>query len=188
MAAEVLRHTVTERVSIRFCEPSDARAIQAYASDKKISASSHVPYPYPQNGGETFVKDAVESRISGQTYAFSVFYEGDFAGIVSLLAVNAIEETAELGYWIAVPFWGKGIATDAVHQAICYATTTLNLSTMYSECLASNLASARVLEKNGFIYIEDFTIEGPPEAPFTGQQARRFRLTRNEWIHGQYSR
>jgi RimJ/RimL family protein N-acetyltransferase len=99
--------------------------------------------------------------------------------VVSLLAVNAAEATAEVGYWVAVPFWGRGIATAAVKEVIRYAFVDLTLSRLYADCLAKNLSSARVLQKCGFLEIGQFTIEAPPR--FKGELARRFSLGSLDW-------
>ena len=57
---------------------------------------------------------------------------------------------AEIGYWLAQPFWGQGIMTDAVRAFVTYAFNELELQRLTAHVFQKNLASARVLEKNGF--------------------------------------
>jgi RimJ/RimL family protein N-acetyltransferase len=56
---------------------------------------------------------------------------------------------AELGYWIAKPFWGNGYATEAARAVVDYAFRERGLNRVLAECFAGNPASARVLEKAG---------------------------------------
>jgi RimJ/RimL family protein N-acetyltransferase len=88
---------------------------------------------------------------------------------------------AELDYWVAVPFWNKGIATAAAKEAIRYAFEGLGLTTLYSSCLVRNPASARVLEKNGFTQISEFVNDGRFGTKFEGEPMKRFRLFRADW-------
>ena len=58
--------------------------------------------------------------------------------------------TAELGYWLAEPYWGHGIATAAVRAFVAYGFETFPLDRIYASAYANNPASVRVLEKAGF--------------------------------------
>lgn len=86
--------------------------------------------------------------------------------------------TAELDYWIALPFWGRGIATQAARLAIAYAFETLGLHTLYSGGLVQNGAPMRVLEKNGFTKLGEFAYDGPR---FAGEAVARYRLDREAY-------
>ncbi|MFY0022190.1 GNAT family protein, partial [Acinetobacter baumannii] len=61
--------------------------------------------------------------------------------------------SAEIGYWLAEPFWGQGIATEAVRQLVEYTFYYFDIVRLYAEVFETNKASMRVLEKNGF-YLE----------------------------------
>ncbi|MDO5575952.1 MAG: GNAT family protein, partial [Fibrobacter sp.] len=60
--------------------------------------------------------------------------------------------TAELGYYIAEPYWGKGIGTLSVKQICNYIFAETSILRIYAEPFAYNTASCRVLEKAGFTY------------------------------------
>jgi RimJ/RimL family protein N-acetyltransferase len=123
------------KVVIRPIEPTDAPDVQKYAADPRVSQTTNVPYPYPENGAEAFIEAARMARNAGQQYVFSIRYEESFVGVISLDAVNREEGTAELDYWLAPPCWNKGIATAATRQAIRYAFEEVGLSVLYSACL-----------------------------------------------------
>lgn len=168
-------------VTLRLIETTDAPAVQQYASDPKISQTTNVPYPYPEDGGLGFVARVIAGREAGRQYAFAIQYEGQFAGVMTLNAVDTKAGTAELDYWVAAPFWNKGLGTAAAGEAIRYAFAELGLSALHSACLVSNPASARVLEKSGFTLIATLINDGAFGAKFMGESMKRFRLRRSEW-------
>lgn len=59
-------------------------------------------------------------------------------------------KNAELGYWLAEPFWGKGIVTAAIKQIVAEAFETYDLVRIFARPFHTNVASHRVLEKAGF--------------------------------------
>lgn len=153
----------------------DAAQIERYAADPAIAATSHVPHPYPRGGGLVFASHAVEAWRSGDGYAFSILADDAFAGLMSLTAVNRLLASAQVGYWIAVPFWGRGIASEGLRLAVTSAFGELGLQQLGAGCLEANLASARVLQKNGFIEGPSFVYAGA-DGRFEGQRIRTFQL------------
>jgi len=98
------------------------------------------------------------------------------------MALNAVDKqagTAELDYWVAVPFWNRGIGTAAARPVIEFAFEELGLSTLQSCCLPGNMASVRVLEKNGFVKVGEFVNDGKYGNKFLGQSMKRFQLKYN---------
>ena len=59
--------------------------------------------------------------------------------------------SAEIGYWLGEPFWGRGIATSALVAVTSYAIETHRLTRIYAVPFAWNAASCRVLEKAGYV-------------------------------------
>src|SRR5512142_3366365 len=108
-------------VSLRLVERTDAADVQRYAADPGVAQTSNVPHPYPEDGGVAYVERVIVGRETGHQYAFVIQYDGHFAGIMTLNAVDREAGTAELDYWVAVPFWNQGIGTTAARAAIQYA-------------------------------------------------------------------
>ncbi|MCL1908791.1 MAG: GNAT family N-acetyltransferase [Holophagaceae bacterium] len=73
-------------------------------------------------------------------------------GIGSTRLFDIHGQTAEIGYWLGEPFWGKGLATRAVRLFADYAFGQLRFLRLQAMMMAENMKSARVLEKNGFIF------------------------------------
>jgi len=86
-------------------------------------------------------------------YAFLIFSDADDALLGGLTMSNVrrgVTQTAVLGYWIGKPHAGRGYMTEAVRATVAFAFETLNLHRLEAATMPNNLASIRVLERNGF--------------------------------------
>ncbi len=169
----------TTDVDIRPLELSDAPAVQRYASDQRVARTTTIPRPYPEDGGEQFVKKCLGAHEQGRLFPFAILADEEMIGVLELKVVKGQYRTVQCDYGIASSHWGKGITTRAVGLALTYAFQELDMATVNSGCLARNPASARVLEKNGFTEIGQFIYNSPK---FKDEPARRFRLTKQEWL------
>jgi len=169
-----------DKLTIRPIQQADAAAIQQYASDPRIAATCNVPHPYPDGAAEQFIRYATGVRDAGTAYVFSILLDGEFAGLMSLNDVNLSEGTAALDYWVAVPFWGKGIGSAAARLVVDFAFGALGLRELHSGCLARNPASARVLEKAGFTEVGSMVHDGAGTGKFTGETIRLFQQKHSE--------
>ena len=83
--------------------------------------------------------------------AFAIDVGGDAVGGVSLRPGEDVERYgAEIGYWLGVAYWNRGITTDAVRAVTTHALTTLGLLRVFALPFTRNAASARVLERVGY--------------------------------------
>jgi RimJ/RimL family protein N-acetyltransferase len=107
-----------------------------------------IPYPYTEKDAEFFIGLC---RNEKPAVTFAIDYNGDLSGCIGLVTQHDIYRlSAELGYWIGEPYWGKGIATSAVNQIVEYGFTEIGLIRIYSGIFDFNKASQKVLEKAGF--------------------------------------
>ena len=169
-------------VTIRPLRYSDAAAVQHYASDERVARTTNIPQPYPENGGETFVRRSIRAHRNREGFSFAIVADGDMIGVVGLGAVDYEKRSVRCDYAIASSHWGKGITTRAVALALNYAFCELDMEIVHSACLKCNPASARVLEKNGFQETEGFIYNN---SKFKDEPARRFQLTQQAWIVAQ---
>jgi RimJ/RimL family protein N-acetyltransferase len=141
-------------ISLRSWRASDLNALVRLADNRKIwdNMRDHFPYPYTR-------KHALERiRLHGDEKPvryFAIEGDGSLVGAITLIKKSDIERcTAELGYWIGEPFWGMGIASEAVRQIVSSAfDRDPFLHRIMAEVFAKNLPSQKVLLKNGF-YLE----------------------------------
>lgn len=139
---------------IRKWKLSDATDLSAALSNKKIQDNLRdgLPYPYTKQDGIDFIS-AMLSEDENQTFVFAITIDNKAIGSIGVFRQGNIhKQTAELGYYIAEKYWGKGITTEAVKQACGYVFEKSDMIRIYAEPFAYNTASCRVLEKAGFHY------------------------------------
>lgn len=137
---------------IRKWNLSDAGDLAAALSNKKIQDNLRdgLPYPYTVKDGEEFIS-AMLSADENETFSFAVTADDRVIGSIGVFRQGNIHrQTAELGYYIAEEYWGKGIMTEAVKQICKYVFEKSDIIRIYAEPFAYNTASCRVLEKAGF--------------------------------------
>jgi len=149
-----IEHIAIGKYTIREWREDDAASIAQYANNKKIwiNLRDAFPHPYTLVDAEAFLCKVM--RMNPRTY-FAIAFDHEAIGSIGLMPGDDVNRfTAELGYWLAEPFWGKGIMTKAIRALSEYAFEELGLHRIFAEPYTTNAASARVLEKSGF------TLEG----------------------------
>lgn len=141
---------VDGKVRLRPLRYADREHLAELANNKKIwnNLRDMFPYPYTLEDADKFL-DSVKQQEPQVTLAIE--YDFQFVGVIGLvLQPDVYKKGAEIGYWIGEPFWGKGIATQALNLASDYAFETLAFERLYAGVFEGNEASKRVLEKCGF--------------------------------------
>jgi len=139
---------------IRRWELSDARDLATALSNKKIQDNLRdgLPYPYTEKDGKEFISTMLAAN-ENDTFAFAITVNGKVIGSIGAFRqTNIHNKTAELGYYIAEEYWGKGIMTEAVKQLCDYVFSHTDIIRIYAEPFSYNIGSCRVLEKAGFQY------------------------------------
>ena len=137
---------------IRKWELSDAKDLAAALSNRKVQDNLRdgLPYPYTEQDGKEFIS-AMLSADENETFAFAITVNNMVIGSIGIFRQGNIHrQTAELGYYIAEEYWGKGIMTEAVKQICEYVFANSDIIRIYAEPFAYNIASCRALEKAGF--------------------------------------
>jgi RimJ/RimL family protein N-acetyltransferase len=142
---DVVPVLATARLVLRAPRRSDSKAIAALANDRRIAANTaRIPHPYAIEDAEQFI--ASINKREGEA-CFAVTLDGAPIGVCG---VDLREDGPELGYWLGVAFWGRGLATEAARALIDHAFGDLEHETLISGARVNNPASRRVLEKCGF--------------------------------------
>jgi len=142
----------TLRVGLREWKPEDAPELTAAINNKKVldNLRDGIPYPYTKKDADEFISGTLSAEKDSQ-YAFAITYDGNVIGSIGVFRKENVHRlTAELGYYIAEPYWGKGIMTEAVKRICAYIFENTNIVRIFAEPYARNAASCRVLEKAGF--------------------------------------
>lgn len=138
------------KIRLRPLRYADRDLLVSLANNKKIwnNLRDMFPHPYTLEEAEKFL-DMVKRQ--EPLITFAIEYEFQFCGVIGMmLQQDVYRKSAEIGYWIGEPFWGKGIATKALTLATQYAFNTLELERLFANIFQGNEASKRVLEKCGF--------------------------------------
>jgi RimJ/RimL family protein N-acetyltransferase len=166
----------TERLVLRAPRHEDVKAIAMLANDRRIAENTaRIPFPYRLSDAQDFI-DQVNRP--GSEIAFLItLADGTVMGACGLAFVE--RQPPELGYWLGVPHWGKGYATEAVRAVIDYAFTDLDHEALASSARVTNPGSRRILEKCGF----QWTGAGlcRVRALSSSVPIDRFRLDRSIW-------
>ena len=139
---------------IRKWKLTDAKDIAVALSNKKIQDNLRdgLPYPYSEQDGIDFISSMLTAN-EDETFAFAITLDDKVIGSIGVFRQQNIHrQTAEMGYYIAEEYWGKGIMTDAVKQICDYVFKNSDILRIYAEPFAYNTGSCRVLEKAGFQY------------------------------------
>jgi [ribosomal protein S5]-alanine N-acetyltransferase len=139
-------------VVVREWRDADASALAPLADDREvwINLRDLFPHPYRISDARQFVARA--QRLKPPTW-FAIEAGGALAGGIGYAARTDVERIgAEIGYWLGRAFWGRGIMTSAVRLVTAYAfAADPALQRVFALPFASNAASARVLEKAGYL-------------------------------------
>jgi ribosomal-protein-alanine N-acetyltransferase len=144
----------TERLRLRPFSLADAPVVHALAGAREIAATTlTVPHPYEDGMAETWIGTHAPGYEAGEQATFAlVLREGDeLVGAIGL-AINGAHARAELGYWVGVPFWNQGFATEAAREVLRFGFEGLELHRIYAMHMMRNPASGRVMQKAGMQY------------------------------------
>lgn len=146
--APVLR---TARLTLGPLESRDATALVTLAGAFEIAdTTATIPHPYTADDARIFLALDAAERTAGGALRFAVRPDGEsLVGVVGLHQIDRDRLQAELGYWIGVPWWGRGYATEAARAVVRYGFDELGLHKIHAHYLTRNLASGRVLERIG---------------------------------------
>ena len=139
-------------VQIRKWNMIDAPNLAELLNNKKImdNLRDGLPYPYTVKDAEDYIT-AMLSANPENTYAFAITLDEKVVGSIGVFRCENIHfQTAEMGYYIGEPYWGKGIMTTAVKQTCQYIFEHTDIIRIFAEPFHNNTASCRVLEKAGF--------------------------------------
>lgn len=140
--------------STRSWKVEDAGDLAVALNNKKIldNLRDGLPYPYTVEDGRAFI-EAMLCDDENKTYPFAITVNDKAVGSIGVFRKDNIHcKTAEMGYYIAEPYWGQGIGTSAVKQVCNYIFEKTDIIRIFAEPFAHNVASCRVLEKAGFAY------------------------------------
>lgn len=141
------------KINLRFLKLSDAESMYKYAKDRAISRTTFVPYPYTLDHALSFIRKSQIAARKGKWYAYGIEKKSSpqIIGIIGIHAITEKHKRGDLGYWLGKKFWGEGIVSEAVEMAVKACFMDLKFNKLTACVLPGNLASSKILKRNGFI-------------------------------------
>ena len=149
-----MKISITERINLSELLPSDQAACIEHMKAKEIyDLTLRIPYPYTEADFQAWLEIVEKATMQqGQPVNWAIRDEkGLFIGGCGFAGLEVGKShRAEIGYWLAKPYWGQGIMTAVVRRLCEFAFAELGLVKIVAHVFGGNAASARVLEKCGF--------------------------------------
>lgn len=140
-----------QRCAVRPWLESDADSLHRHANNSEVSRHlrDRFPFPYELEHARTFL-DWIATQPTSTVWAIEI--EGAAAGGIGIELRSDVERvSAEIGYWLGQPFWGRGIATEALAAVTAECFNQFDLTRLFAVPFADHVASVRVLEKAGYV-------------------------------------
>ena len=137
-------------VTLRAFELRDASRVQMLAGERAVAETTAlIPHPYPDGAAEAWIAGQAREQAAGHEYTYAVTSSDDGVLVGAIGLRPAATEHENLGFWIGLPYWGRGYATAATRAVIALAFGLLDIDTLTAAHLVGNPASGRVMEKCG---------------------------------------
>ncbi|MEM9735532.1 MAG: GNAT family N-acetyltransferase [Pseudomonadota bacterium] len=134
------------RLRLRPFRDEDTGPITEFCGDLAVSRwLTSVPHPYPAWAAKGFI-----SKAQGPGEVHWAIERAGIPGLIGVIGMNRAKEGAHLGYWVAPPYWGQGLASEAAGMVVAWAFTEARHPALTSGAFAGNHASLRIQEKLGF--------------------------------------
>lgn len=141
------------RLVLRPFDLGDAAAVRQLAGDRLVADTTmNMPHPYQDGMAEAWIETHEPDYGKGSVATFAIARQSDsnLVGAISL-KIDRPQHKAELGYWIGVPYWNRGYATEAAEAILRYGFADLKLNRIFAWHFARNPASGRVMAKVGML-------------------------------------
>lgn len=174
----------TERLILLPWTEEDAEPLYKYAQNPAVGPIAGWP---PHTSVENS-REVIRNILSApETYAVILKETGEPVGSISIMSGNNLhskdkeESDAEIGYWLGVPYWGRGLIPEAVNRILEHCFLDLNIKRVWCGYYEGNIKSRRVMDKCGFKFHHT---EESKVSPLSDIRTEYFTLqTIEDWEH-----
>lgn len=135
---------------LRRWRTDDLESLVKYADNWNVAKNltDKFPHPYTHKDGLQYLDFATKAE-----NIFAIELDGEAVGSIGFFLQDDVHsKNAEIGYWLAEPFWGRGFVTKAIKQTVDFAFKNYEIERIFARPFGTNLGSQKVLEKAGFIF------------------------------------
>jgi len=176
----------TERLRLRGIALDDIVAIQTQFADYEVvrELDATVPWPYPAGGAERFVRNVLAEQGEGR-WVWGLFLRTAPSALIGVIDLRRESAGENRGFWLARPFWGQGLMTEAADAVTRHAFAALGFPALILTNARGNLRSRRIKEKAGAVLLRT-----EPAAYVDPAYSERevWELTRETWLRQEASR
>jgi RimJ/RimL family protein N-acetyltransferase len=141
-----------QRSLLRPWRHGDETSLVLHANNRKVweNVRDHFPFPYTMPDADRWIFHASTAL---HDTVFAIVVDGKAVGSIGVAAKDDVyKKSMELGYWLGEQFWGRGIMSEAVAAVTEYGFSSFDIVRIFADVFEWNTASARVLEKNGYLF------------------------------------
>lgn len=143
----------TPRLLLRAFTEADIPSLITLAGDYEVARHTlNIPHPYTEADARHWLHITQQARTQQSAFPFALVLRatGEFVGGMGLMLEPRFDR-AEVGYWLGQPYWGRGLATEALAAVLRFGFEELRLNKIYATHHTDNPASGRVMQKNGML-------------------------------------
>lgn len=138
---------------LRPLEQKDADALQAILAQYDVAKSlTPIPHPFPKGAAQSWLTEKLKDMRAENTAFAIVNPQDDVCGNVGFDWSDRGKSI--LGYYLDMPYWGKGLMSDAVARVLAWLFAHSELSEVHSGVLEFNRASLALQKRVGFVEVE----------------------------------
>jgi [ribosomal protein S5]-alanine N-acetyltransferase len=140
------------KFKMRSWEWSDIDSLVKYANNWNVARhlNDRFPFPFTENHARAFIEIAIKESTTNRFFSLAT-KEESIGGVAIQIHSDIYRKNAEIGYWLAEPFWGQGIISNAIKQTVDLAFYNYTIDRVFARTFGTNIGSQKVLTKNNFI-------------------------------------
>jgi [ribosomal protein S5]-alanine N-acetyltransferase len=172
---------ITPRLKLRKVALTDVPLLIEYANNPNVASNVlNMPYPYQPEDAVSWIHSGWQGFKAGEHIIFAITFLQDdqFMGAIGLHPVKR-HERAEMGYWLAEPFWGQGIMTEAAQAMLDFGFRQLELHKIFATHFIDNPGSGKVLRNIGMI--KEGELKDQYKVKDSFKTVDQYRLTQPEY-------
>lgn len=144
----------TERLLLRPFAADDRSAVQTILGDQSVTRTLlDIPYPFTDEDADFWIRAGHAGIQMDILFPFAITRREDglLIGCIDI-ELQPEHRRGDIAYWLAQSHWGQGYTTEAARRIVQFGFEELGLNRVYAQCLRTNVASARVMQKAGLRY------------------------------------
>ncbi len=147
----------TDRLLLRPLRLEDADALQKHFNNWNIvkNLNENIPWPQPEDGCYQFYRNEALPRVAeGKAHLWTIFYNEQAIGLLEIVVPGSRNTLGDRGFWLAEPYWGKGLMTEAIAAVNDFIFDELKFVSITVHNYKDNIGSHRVKEKTGSVLLK----------------------------------